>query len=151
MKRLALLPLAILVLFSAGCNRHGSAQEMLQDENDRRQVYNTILENEAMRNEFMTLMRERNLSGPMGGGGMMHGRGMVGDTAGMAALHRQQMQNHMKHMMQLCESDTAACNEMSRMMLQHPGMMSSMKRRMQQHGMFDTSSMQQRKRHRMNP
>jgi hypothetical protein len=149
MKRLAIPFLTILIFSAASCHRHDNALEMLQDENDRLQVYNTILENEVMRNELTAMMRERNLSGPRGGSGMMHGRGMVGDTTGMAGIHRQQMQNHIKQMMQLCESDTAACNEMSRMMLQHPGMMSSMMQRMQQRGMLDSSSLQQMRR-RMN-
>lgn len=125
--------LALLLLGISSCQNSDNAQAMLQDESQRRQVFNTIIENEEMRNEFMGMMRAYNMSGPMGQGGMMHERGAVGDTTGMGDINRQQMQANMQQVMAMCETDTAACNLMSQMMLQH----------MQQRGLIDTTCMQQ--------
>lgn len=150
----ALLSLLALLLFSASsCQQSDNVQQMLRDEEDRRQVYNAILEDEQMRSEMMAYMRDRNMGAGMMRGDMMRGDmmqgGMIGDTSGMVSLHRQQMQQHMKQMMTLCEADTAACNEMSRLMLQHQGMMSSMMQRMQKQGIVDSSHVN-RMRQRMN-
>jgi hypothetical protein len=139
--RKSILPFLPLLLISlSSCQRSDNAQEMLQNENERRQVYNTILKDEQMRNEMMALMRDQNM-----GAGMKSSGGIIGDTVGMARVHRQQMQLHMQQMMALCESDTAACHEMSRMMLQNKGIMHHMVQRMQQQGMIDTTCMQQMK------
>lgn len=127
----------------SSCQRSDSAQEMLQDANERQQVYNTILENEEMRNELMSLMRERNMSGPMGSGGMMQGSGMVGDTTGMAAMNRQQMQARMQEIMAQCGTDTAACTMMSEMMLENRALMGNMMRQIRQRGRMDQGCMQQ--------
>ena|SRR5690606_27584266 len=131
--------LAILLLGTSSCQQSENVQEMLRDESERQQVYSTILEDEQMRNELMAQMRDQNMGAGMMRGGMMQGN--IGDTSGMVSLHRQQMQQHMKQMMTLCDSDTVACNEMTRLMLQHPGMMSSMMQRMQRQGMIDSTHM----------
>ncbi|MBX0331847.1 hypothetical protein K3G39_01205 [Pontibacter sp. HSC-14F20] len=131
--------LAILLLVTSSCQQSENVQEMLRDESERQQVYSTILEDEQMRNELMAQMRDQNMGAGMMRGGMMQGN--IGDTSGMVSLHRQQMQQHMKQMMTLCDSDTVACNEMTRLMLQHPGMMSSMMQRMQRQGMIDSTHM----------
>ncbi|MDO6391291.1 hypothetical protein Q4E40_14215 [Pontibacter sp. BT731] len=133
-----LLLLSFALLCISGCQQADSVQEMLRDEDDRQQVYSTILEDEQMRNELMAQMRDQNMGAGMMRGGMMQG-GTIGDTSGMVSLHRQQVQQHMKQMMTLCETDTVACNEMARLMLQHPGMMNSMMERMHQRGLVDSS------------
>jgi hypothetical protein len=136
MKKYVTLLATIVLLATTSCQRSDNAQEMLQNENERRQVYNTILDNEEMRNELMTEMRERNMgSGMMGQGGMAGNRGMVGDTAGMSGMNRQQMQAHMQQMMALCDTDSVACKEMSQMMLENRALMGSMMQRMRQGGM----------------
>lgn len=141
-----LLPLLSLVLLCvSGCQQSDNVQEMLRDEAERQQVYSTILEDEQMRNELMAVMRDQNMGAGMMRGGMMQG-GMIGDTSGMVNLHRQQVQQHMKQMMTLCDSDTVACNEMARLMLQHPGMMNSMMQRMQQRGMMDSTHLNRMRR-----
>lgn len=142
MKKSLLPLLASLLLLASACSQSDNVQAMLQNESERRQVYSTILEDEQMRGELMAMMRDQNM-----GAGMMQNGGMVGDTAGMAKVHRQQMQIHMQQMMTLCESDTAACNEMSRMMLQNQGMMQHMVQRMQHQGMIDANCMEQMKAH----
>ena len=136
MKKYLTFLTAVLLLSLTGCQGSENAQTMLQDENERQQVYNTILENEEMRNELMVQMRERNLSGGMmGRDGMAGNRGMVGDTTGMSSMNRQQMQAHMQQMIALCETDSAACKEMSRMMLENRALMGNMMQRMRQGGM----------------
>ncbi|WP_230392128.1 hypothetical protein [Pontibacter sp. FD36] len=148
MKYATFLLLAILLIGTGSCQQSDSVQEMLRDEDDRHKVYDAILEDEQMRAEMMAYMRDRNMGAGMMRGDMMQG-GMIGDTSGMVSLHRQQMQQHMKQMMTLCDADTAACNEMSRLLLQHPGMMSSMMQRMQRQGLVDSSHVN-RMRQRMN-
>ncbi|SIR02688.1 hypothetical protein [Pontibacter lucknowensis] len=148
MKNTLLSLLALLLISASSCQQSDNVQQMLRDEEDRRQVYDAILEDEQMRSEMMAYMRDRNMGAGMMRGDMMQG-GMIGDTSGMVSLHRQQMQQHMKQMMTLCEADTAACNEMSRLMLQHQGMMSSMMQRMQKQGIVDSSHVN-RMRQRMN-
>ncbi|MDX5418657.1 MAG: hypothetical protein LPK09_05525, partial [Hymenobacteraceae bacterium] len=135
MKKLFQILTAILLLVLVGCQKPDTAQSMLQNENERQEVYNTILESEEMRNELMAEMRERNMGeGMMGRGGMMQGGGMMGDTTGMGGMHRQQMQARMQQMMALCDSDSTACNEMTRMMLENRALMGNMMKRMRQGG-----------------
>lgn len=135
---------AVLILAMSGCQSSENAQTMLQDENERQQVYNTILENEEMRNELMAQMRERNMSGGMmGRDGMAGNRGMVGDTAGMSSWDHQQMQARMQEMMAQCGTDTAACTMMSEMMLQNRALMGNMMRQIRQRGQMDQGCMQQ--------
>lgn len=136
---------AILLLGMSSCQQSDSVQDMLRDEEERHQVYSTILEDEQMRNELMAQMRDQNMGEGMMRGGMMQG-GMIGDTSGMVHLHRQQVQQHMKQMMTLCDSDTVACNEMTRLMLQHRGMMRSMMEHMQQQGMMDSTQLNRMRR-----
>ncbi|GAB3200861.1 hypothetical protein ABID22_003173 [Pontibacter aydingkolensis] len=143
MKNLLFATTAFLLLVSTGCQRTDDARVMLHDKNERREVYATILDNEEMRNEMMDMMGERNMSGPMGRGGMMQGGGMMGDTMRMGGMNRQQMQVRMQEMMAQCETDTAACNMMAQMMMQHRGMMGNMMQRMQQRGMVDSDCYQQ--------
>jgi hypothetical protein len=143
MKNYFKIMIAIMLLAATGCQTSESAQAMLQDENERRDVYNTILENVEMRNEMIAMMRERNIEGMMGQGGMMRGGGMMGDTTGMRSMNRQQMQARMQEMMAQCETDTTACNMMSQMMLKNRAMLGNMMQRMQQRGMMDADCYQQ--------
>ncbi|WP_299700570.1 hypothetical protein [uncultured Pontibacter sp.] len=144
MKKYLLPFLALLLISISGCQNSDNAQTMLQDENERQQVYNTILENEEMRNELMVQMRERNMGeSMMGRGGMAGNRGMVGDTTGMSSMNRQQMQARMQEMMAQCDTDTAACTMMSEMMLQNRALMGNMMRQIRQRGQMDQGCMQQ--------
>lgn len=127
-----------LFLNLTSCQSSDNAQEMLQDESGRQQVYATILEDEQMRNELMAVMRDRNM-----GAGMMHSGGMVGDTAGTARLHRQQMQLHLQQLTTLCETDSATCQEMALLMIQNQTMMRHVMARMQQQGIIDSTCLQQ--------
>ena len=142
----ALSFMAILLITSSSCQQSANVQEMLHDEDERQQVYSAILEDEQMRNELMANMRDQNMGAGMMRGGMVQGE-MIGDTSGMVNLHRQQVQQHMKQLMTLCDSDTVACNEMARFLLQHPGMMENVVERMHQQGMIDTTQLNQVRRH----
>jgi lipoprotein NlpI len=136
MKKYLIFFTMVVLLSMAGCQGSENAQEMLQNENKRQQVYNTILEDEEMRNEMMALMREHNMSGGMmGRGGMAGNRGMVGDTTGMSRMNRQQLQARMQQMMALCETDSAACKEMTGIMLENRALMGNMMQRMREGGM----------------
>lgn len=144
MRKIFIPLLPCLFLAASACQNSDTAQGMLQNENERQEVYNTILENEEMRNELMAEMRERNMGeGMMGRRGMMQGGGMVGDTSGMTGMHQQQMQAQIKQMMQLCETDTAACREMTDLMLQSRSIMGNMMLGIQRRGMMDTGCLQQ--------
>ncbi|MBC5991902.1 hypothetical protein [Pontibacter cellulosilyticus] len=149
MKKTVLNVTIILLTGLLACQESDDdVQEVLQNESERQEMYMAILDNEEMRNEMMEMMRERNMSGPMGRGGMMQG-GMMGDTMRMGGMNRQQMQARMQEMMKLCETDTAACNTMAQTMLQHQPMMRNMMQHMQQQGMVDANCLQQMQR-RMN-
>ena len=137
MKKLSFYSVAVLLLTASACQHKDVAQELLQDENERRQVYTTILENEQMRNELMVMMRDRNTHGPMGMGDRGH------DSMGMADMHRRQMQIEMQRMMSICETDTAACNMMSQTMLQNHALMGSLMQNMHRRGNMSSDCLQQ--------
>jgi hypothetical protein len=145
-KKHVLTLLTLMLLAATGCRQTGNVQELLQDKNNRQKVFTAILDDEKMRNEFMDVMRERNMGAMMGQGGMMHGGGMMADSMGMAGLNRGQMQARMQQMMALCQSDSAACNLMAGMMMRQRELMGNMMQRMQQRGMMDDNCLQQMRR-----
>lgn len=138
MKNLFLPTLAFLLLATAGCQQNEDAQAMLQNESERQEVYNVILEDEAMRNEMMEAMRERNMSGPMGQG--QTGRLQPGDTTG---IDPQQLQAQLQQMLAVCGTDTTACNMISETMLENRDLMGSMMRQIRQRGRMEPGCMQQ--------
>ncbi|WP_018477588.1 hypothetical protein [Pontibacter roseus] len=141
MNKVYLTLLSCLLLAMAGCQGSGNAKEMLQDEEKRTQVYTAILEDEQLREEMMARMRDYNMGGP-GSRGQMQGRGMAGDTAGMAAMNRQQMQVHLQQLTTLCATDTAACSMLSDMMLDNRAIMGHLMQRMQRRGSMDSGCLQ---------
>jgi hypothetical protein len=139
MKKLYFSLLAVFLLTASACQRSDVAKELLQDEDERRQVYHTILENEQMRNEMMVLMRERNMQGPMG----MDDRSQ--DSIGMADMHRRQMQTELMRIMSICDTDTAACNLMSQTVLQNRVLMGSLLQNLQRDGNMSANCLQELK------
>ncbi|MHC2991547.1 hypothetical protein OB13_08110 [Pontibacter sp. HJ8] len=138
MKKLYLLLSACLLLMLTGCQRSETADEILRDEQTRGEIYTAILDDEAMQNEIMTLMRERNTSGPMMGRGAM-----MGDSMRMSGMNQGQIKAQMRQLLALCATDSAACNMLSQTMMQNRAMMGKMMQQMQRRGMLDSACMQQ--------
>ena len=145
MRNILLTSMLLMLLAVTGCQREANVQQIIGSEAQRREVYTAIMENPEMRTEMMQMMREHPQSDMMGEGGMMNGNHMMmGDSAGMmGSMNQENMQSMMRQMIERCETDTAACNMMSRMMMGHSGMMNKMMQRMHERGMVDEACMQQ--------
>lgn len=141
MKETVLTILLATGVWLTGCQSSTNVQDVLEDESQRRELYSTILNNDSLRTEMMAMMHNTQTDGMMGN--KEHMKGMMG-SGGMMMNHNQEaMQDMMQQMMAQCETDTAACNMMSRMMMRHSGMMQNMMQRMHENGMMDAPCMQQ--------
>ncbi|RDV14318.1 hypothetical protein DXT99_14405 [Pontibacter diazotrophicus] len=94
---------------------------------------------------MMAMMRDAPAGGMMGNRGHMDG--MIGSDGVMMNQSPEAMEDVMQQMMARCETDTAACNLMSRMMVRHSSMMQNMAQHMQENGMVDQACMQQMMQH----
>ncbi|WP_460926009.1 hypothetical protein [Pontibacter brevis] len=138
MKGTMLTMLLAAGIWLTGCQSSANVEEVLEDESQRRELYSTILNNESYRTEMTAMMRDAPAGGMMGNG--QHMEGMMGSDGMMM---NQNPEGMMQQMMARCETDTAACNMMSRMMMRNSGMMQNMMQRMHENGMMDEACMQQ--------
>lgn len=141
MKDTLLTILLVTGFWLTGCQPSANVQEVLEDESKRKELYSTILNNDSLRTEMMTMMRNTKAGDMMENKG--HMEGMMGSDGMMMNHNPEAMQGMMQQMMAQCETDTATCNMMSRMMMRHSGMMQNMMQRMQENGMMDETCMQQ--------
>ncbi|MCJ8163372.1 hypothetical protein MKJ04_00860 [Pontibacter sp. E15-1] len=138
MRNAILVTFVILVIGATACQPEASVQTVMDNEAQRKEVYNMILDNDEMHQEMMQTMRDKNMGDMMGDGGMMGKGRMMGDSAGMmAGMDKSQMQMMMQKMMDDCAKDTANCTMMSGMMMQHGSMMQHMMQQMRKKGMMD--------------
>lgn len=140
MKETMLTMLLVVTVWLTGCQPSAGVQEVPEDESQRRELYSTILNNDTYRTEMMAMMRDAPAGGMMGNRGHMDG--MMSSDGVMMNQSPEAMEEMMQQMMARCETDTAACNMMSRMMVRHSGMMQNMMQRMQENGMVDQACMQ---------
>ncbi|RDV13653.1 hypothetical protein DXT99_17915 [Pontibacter diazotrophicus] len=145
MKGTMLTVLLAVAVWLTGCQPSAGVQEVPEDESQRRELYSTILNNDTYRTEMMAMMRDAPAGGMMGN--RRHMDGMMSSDGVMMNQSPEAMEEMMQQMMARCETDTAACNMMSRMMVRHSGMMQNMMQRMQENGMVDQACMQQMMQH----
>ncbi|WP_299761289.1 hypothetical protein [uncultured Pontibacter sp.] len=145
MKTTIVNSIILLLLSITACQQEASVQTIMQNEAQRKEVYNMILEDDEMNKEMMQVMREKNSGDMMGDAGMMgKGHMMMGDSAGMmGGMDQGQMRNMMQQMMAACAQDSANCSMMSGMMMGNSDMMRNMMQQMRQKGMIDDACMQQ--------
>lgn len=107
------------ILFIAGiglltaCNNKQTTDQLLKDDNQRKEITAAIIHNQAYHMELMQEMMNSDSTKQMMGNGMMKDPGM--------------MNMMMEHMMNMAEKDSAMCKNMMQMMEQKPGMMKMMK------------------------
>lgn len=145
MKKSMLAMLMAGAVWLTGCQPSVKVEKVLEDESQRRELYSTILNNDTYRTEMIAMMRDAPA------GGMMKNRGhmdkMMGSEGMMMNQSPKAMEDMMQQMMARCETDTAGCNMMARMMMRHNGMMQHMMQHMQEKGMVDQACMQQMMKH----
>jgi hypothetical protein len=136
------LTISILFVF-AGCQRKFDASSDLQDEQQRNEIFNAIINDHSYMDQFMQSMKGNNHAQMM----MKGNKGMMGmmmtDTADVRNMmnmmqgNSQMMGSMMGQMMQMCNKDSTLRNNMMGMMMNHSDMMRSMMTRMNQAGLMD--------------
>ncbi len=125
------VPIALL-----GCNTTPSAEQLLQDEAMRKELFSTIAGNHEMMMEFMNVMiqnehamsmmqgNKQMMQHMMGGKGMQHMMGMMKENASMMQGMMQHMMNDpqmMRHMMQMMHQKGMMSQECMQQMMQQMG------------------------------
>ncbi|GHA81884.1 hypothetical protein [Pontibacter akesuensis] len=141
MKKTMFTTLLAVAVWLTGCQPSAGVQEVPEDESQRRELYSTILSNDTYRSEMVAMMQDAPADGMMGN--KEHMDGMMGADGIKMKQSPEAMEDMMRQMMARCETDTAACNMMSLMLVRHSGMMQNMMQRMQENGMVDQACMQQ--------
>jgi len=135
--------LLMITGFFAACQQPRSIEQALADEPQRKEVMQTIVNNQEMMTEMVGMMMNNEQGKMMISGnkemmGMMMGnqqmmQDMVKESPGI-------MQNMMQNMMQMCQNDSSQCNQMAEMMSGNHAMMQSMMGMMHQKGMMNDES-----------
>ncbi len=129
--------------FFASCQQPRGTMQVLADESQRKEVMQTIVNDQEMMTEMVDMMMNNEqgimmMSGNREMMGMMMGnrqmmQDMVKENPGI-------MQNMMQNMMQMCQNDSSQCNKMAEMMSGNHAMMQSMMGMMHQKGMMNDES-----------
>lgn len=104
--------IAVMGLLTA-CNNKQTTEQLLKDDNQRKEITSAIVHTPAYHMELMQEMMNGDSTKQMMGNGMMK------DPAMMNMM--------MEHMMNMAEKDSAMCKNMMQMMEQKPAMMKMMK------------------------
>ena len=115
MKRIniySILFIAVISLLSA-CNTKQTTDQLLKDDNQRKEIAAAIIQNPAYHMELMQEMMNSDSTK------QMMGQNMMKDPAMMNMM--------MEHMMNMADKDSAMCKKMMQMMEQKPMMMKMMK------------------------
>lgn len=135
--------LLLITGFFTACQQPGNTDQVLADEQQRREVMQNIVNNPEMMTEMVDMMMN-NEQGKM----MMSGnKDMIGMMMGnqqtmwdMMNENPAMMQNIIQNMMQMCQNDSAQCNQMADMMSGNPAMMQSMMNVVHQKGVMNEES-----------
>ncbi len=108
----SILFIAAINLLSA-CNTKPTTDQLLKDDNQRKEINAAIIENPAYHTELMQMMMNTDSNKQMMGQNMMKDSGM--------------MNMMMTNMMNMADKDSMMCKNMMQMMQQKPMMMQMMK------------------------
>ena len=110
-----------------------SADKILSNETKRKEIMQTIANDQEMMMEMMKVVMESE-----------HGMMMSGNKEMMNMMHKnpEMMQGMMQHMMRMAQSDSTMRNKMTGMMTHNEDMMQSMMQMMNEKGMISDSCMQ---------
>ena len=135
--------LLMIAGFFTACQQPQSCEQVLADEPQRKEVMQTIANNQEMTTEMVDMMMN-NEQGQMMMSGNREMMGMImGNQQMMQEMVKENpgmMQNMMQNMMQMCQNDSAQCKQMAEMMSGNPAMMQSMMGMMHQKGMMNEES-----------
>ncbi len=141
----------MIILFTLNVSGQSSdVKKLLENRDTREEIYNTILNDHNFMMEFMGKMRgsEHAMAMMRGNHDMMmnleEGTYMQGSNMGpdngrmMDTIYHnpELMQEMMGHMMDMCETDSSVCTELTDMIAEHPGMMQMMMQKFNQEGMM---------------
>ena len=132
--------LGITTLMLTACNQPKSSAQVLEDETQRREIMQTIANDEEMmmdmtdimmksENAKMMLMKNQDMMSMM-----MGNRGMMQNNPGM-------MRGMMGNMMQMAQTDSVMRNNMAGMMASHRALMQSMMQTMREKGIMSPECM----------
>lgn len=116
---------------------------MLNNDQQRQEIFSAIMNDQTHMNQFMqSMMGNTQAQSMMRGNHGMMGM-MMSDSTGMNNMmgmmhgNPQMMTGMMDHMMQMCDNDSLARHSMMGMMMNHPALMTSMMQVMHGQGMMD--------------
>ena len=135
--------LLMITGFFTACQQPRSIEQVLADEPQRKEVMQTIVNNQDMMTEMVDMMMN-NEQGKMMMSGKKEMMGMMmGNQQMMQDMLKENpdiMQKMMQNMMQMCQDDSSQCNQMAEMMSGNHAMMQSMMGMMHQKGMMNDES-----------
>lgn len=135
--------LLIITGFFTACQQPQSTEQVLADENQRKEVMQTIANNQEMMTEMVAMMMNNEQGKMMMAGNKEMMGVMMGNQQMMHDMVKENpgiMQNMMQNMMQICQNDSTQCNQMAEIMSDNPAMMQSMMGTMHQKGMMNDES-----------
>lgn len=128
----------LLVATLSSCQQQKDVNTMLENDDTRNEIFNTIISDHEYSQELMVKMMEDNHTKMMmkGNGDMMNM--MISDNADMKAMMKENpemMHGMMSNMMNMADSDSSMCAHMMTMMKDKPNMMEQMTDMMHKEGM----------------
>ena len=141
MKKQTIIPILFAATFTflASCTSNPTAEQYLQDEQNRKEVVQAIVHHQPYMTEMMHEMISNDISKHMMMYNMMNNPSMMG-------MHMDKMMNMCKDdssmckmmlgkTMEMCDADSAKCKMMMGSMQSHPNVMKSMKGMCDMHNM----------------
>lgn len=140
--------LTLLIAALSACQQQKDVSTMLENDDTRNEIFNTIISDHEYAEQLMTkMMEDDHTQMMMKGNEQMMGM-MMSDNDQMMAMMKDKpdmMHNMMSNMMNMADSDSSMCAHMMDMMKDKPNMMGQMMEMMHKEGMMDKETMMKNK------
>lgn len=140
--------LTLLIAALSACQQQKDVSTMLENDDTRNEIFNTIISDHEYAEQLMTKMTEDDHTQMMMKGNEQMMGMMMSDNDQMMAMMKDKpdmMHNMMSNMMNTADSDSSMCAHMMDMMKDKPNMMGQMMEMMHKEGMMDKETMMKNK------
>jgi hypothetical protein len=136
--------LSLLILAFSACQQQGDVSKMLENEESRNQLYETIIsDNEHSKQLMQAMMEDDHTLMMMKENGELMNMMMSNNEnmMGMMKDNPEMTQGMMSNMMSMAEADSSVCTHMITLMKDKPNVMGQMMDMMHKEGMMDKETM----------
>ncbi|WP_339869716.1 hypothetical protein [uncultured Algoriphagus sp.] len=136
--------LSVLIVAISACQQQGDVSKMLENEESRNQLYETIIsDNEHSKQLMQAMMEDDHTLMMMKDNGELMSMMMSNNEnmMGMMKDNPEMTQGMMSNMMSMAESDSSVCKHMISLMKDRPNVMGQMMDMMHNEGMMDKETM----------